>query len=79
MPDIVVTDIHLPDGSGFDLLKSLRDDPHTSRIPVVAVTADAMRTNMDMMRDAGFDSIVTKPFKVPTLIDALQTVLKAPA
>jgi signal transduction histidine kinase/ActR/RegA family two-component response regulator len=76
-PALVITDIHLSDGKGFDVLKRLRDDPETARIPVIALTADAMSANMQDMERVGFDHIVTKPFKVPELLDAVHQSLMA--
>ena len=76
-PDLVITDIHLPDGKGFDVLRGLREDDRTASIPVVALTADAMPTNMHNMELAGFDHILTKPLKIPELMKILNGVLKA--
>jgi two-component system, sensor histidine kinase and response regulator len=76
-PDLVITDIHLPDGKGFDVLRGLRNDDRTSHIPVIALTADAMPSNMHNMELAGFDHIVTKPLKIPDLMKILRATLKA--
>lgn len=76
-PDLVITDIHLPDGKGFDVLQSLRDDPSTAHIPVVALTADAMPANMGNMKREGFDHILTKPFKISDLNEILRNRLEA--
>ena len=76
-PDLVITDIHLPDGKGFDVLRGLRNDDRTSHIPVVALTADAMPSNMHNMELAGFDHILTKPLKIPDLMKILRATLKA--
>jgi two-component system sensor histidine kinase/response regulator len=76
-PDLVITDIHLPDGKGFDVLRGLREDDRTAKIPIVALTADAMPTNMHNMKLAGFDHILTKPLKIPELMKILNGVLKA--
>jgi signal transduction histidine kinase/ActR/RegA family two-component response regulator len=76
-PDIVITDIHLPDGNGFDVLRELRGDDRTARIPVIALTADAMAANMHNMQLAGFDHILTKPLKIPELMNILHVSLKA--
>jgi two-component system, sensor histidine kinase and response regulator len=77
IPDLVITDIHLPDGKGFDVLRRLREDELTSRIPVIALTADAMPSNMHSMGLAGFDHILTKPLKIPELMKILHARLKA--
>jgi signal transduction histidine kinase/CheY-like chemotaxis protein len=76
-PDLVITDIHLPDGKGFDVLRGLRNDDRTSHIPVVALTADAMPSNMHNMELAGFHHVLTKPLKIPNLMEILRATLKA--
>lgn len=76
-PDLVITDIHLPDGKGFDVLRGLREDDRTAKIPVIALTADAMPTNMRNMELAGFDHILTKPLKIPELTQILRATLQA--
>jgi signal transduction histidine kinase/CheY-like chemotaxis protein len=76
-PDLVITDIHLPDGKGFDVLRRIRNDERTSQIPVIALTADAMPSNMHNMELAGFDHILTKPLKIPDLMKILGATLKA--
>lgn len=76
-PDLVITDIHLPDGKGFDVLRGLREDARTAQIAVIALTADAMPTNMHNMRLAGFDHILTKPLKIPELMKILRTAHQA--
>jgi CheY-like chemotaxis protein len=76
-PDLVITDIHLPDGKGFDVLRGLRNDDRTSHIPVVALTADAMPSNMHNMELAGFHHVLTKPLKIPDLMEILRATLKA--
>ena len=76
-PDLVITDIHLPDGKGFDVLRGLREDDRTAKIPVIALTADAMPTNMHNMELAGFDHILTKPLKIPELMKILNGILDA--
>jgi protein-histidine pros-kinase len=76
-PDLVITDIHLPDGKGFDVLRRLREDPETAQVPVIALTADAMPTNVHNMQRVGFDYIITKPFEIPELMQILHASLKA--
>jgi len=76
-PDLVITDIHLPDGKGFDVLQGLRNDERTAHIPVIALTADAMAANMGNMERAGFDQVLTKPFKIRELMDIMRERLKA--
>jgi two-component system sensor histidine kinase/response regulator len=76
-PDLVITDIHLPDGKGFDVLRGLRHDSRTEQIPVIALTADAMSTNLHNMALAGFNHILTKPFQIQDLLNIVQARLEA--
>ena len=62
-PDLVLMDIHLPGMDGFRAVRSLREDPRTSGIPAVGLTADRIGTDeeRERAREAGFDAYVTKP------------------
>ncbi len=63
-PAVILMDIQLPDMPGDDVLARLRDDPTTSDIPVVAVTAYAMAHDRDRLIAAGFDGYISKPIDV---------------
>ena len=76
-PDLVLTDIHLPDGTGFDLLAAMRATISLAAIPVIAVTADAMETTRERIKQAGFDASYTKPFQVANVIQMIHKLLKA--
>jgi CheY-like chemotaxis protein len=76
-PDLVITDIHLPDGTGFDVIQRLRANPDTRHIPVIALTADAMPTNIHNMQRHRFDYILTKPFKISELTDIMRITRRA--
>ena len=54
-PDLVLLDMNLPDGTGYDLLRRLRADPATAHLRVVAFSADAMPSQVVKAREAGFD------------------------
>jgi len=60
-PDLVLLDMNLPDGSGYDLLRRLRADPATRALRVVALSADAMPEQVQKALAAGFDDYWTKP------------------
>jgi PAS domain S-box-containing protein len=80
-PKVILMDINLPDISGFEALKVLREDPITAHIPVVAVSANAMPRDIDKGLEAGFFQYLTKPIKVDdfmgTLNEALALAAKA--
>ena len=74
-PDLVLMDINLPGMSGLDALKEIRDDPALSGIPVVAVSAAAMKEDAQAGLDAGFLAYLSKPFDMIELLDLVRRVM----
>jgi CheY-like chemotaxis protein len=74
-PDVILMDINLPGISGIEALKILRDDPATTHIPIVALSANAMPSDIAKGLEAGFFSYLTKPIKVKEFMDALDAAL----
>ena len=74
-PEVILMDINLPDISGIEALKILRDDPATAHIPVVALSANAMPRDIEVGMKTGFFRYLTKPMKVNELMDALHAAL----
>jgi len=70
-PDLIIMDIQLPEVSGLEITKWLKDDPALKAIPVVAVTAFAMKGDEEKIREGGCEAYVAKPISV---ISFLQTV-----
>ncbi len=70
-PDLVIMDIQLNGTSGIDLTQSLKADERTARIPVLAVTAFAMRNDEQRIRAAGCDGYLPKPIQVDSFLDAV--------
>ena len=66
-PDLILMDIHLPGMDGITALRTLRADPKTSGIPVIALTASAMPSDREAILSAGFNSYETKPISVKRL------------
>ncbi len=69
-------DINLPGVSGIEALKILREDPATSHIPVVALSANAMPRDIEKGLLAGFFRYLTKPIKVQEFMDTLDVALE---
>ena len=63
-PDLILMDIQLPGMDGFAALRSLRGDPATAGLRVVAFTASVMKEDVDRIGDAGFDGYLGKPISV---------------
>jgi CheY-like chemotaxis protein len=66
LPDLVLLDLRLPDMSGLDAVRLLRSDPRTAAIPVVALTAQAMKGDEEAARSAGCVGYITKPINTRT-------------
>lgn len=75
-PDVVLLDVMMPELDGPATLRSLRDNPATSRIPVVFLTAKAMSSETERLRNLGARGVLTKPFDPVKLPDALRAVLE---
>jgi PAS domain S-box-containing protein len=75
-PDVILMDINLPGISGIQALRLLRADPVTARIPVVALSANAIPRDIEKGLAAGFFRYLTKPIKVDEFMDTLDLALK---
>ena len=76
-PDIILMDIRLPDIDGVRALGHLRSFPETRAIPVVAVTANAMKGDRERLLEAGFDEYIAKPIDVGALPEQLRRLAAA--
>ncbi len=65
-PDLILMDIHLPGMTGYEAVRRLKANPATASIPVVAITAQAMRGEEEKARAAGCDAYLTKPLDAGT-------------
>jgi two-component system cell cycle response regulator DivK len=72
-PDLILMDIQLPEISGLEVTKWLKEDPDLRRIPVVAVTAFAMKGDEEKIRQGGCEAYIAKPISV---VKFLETVAK---
>jgi PAS domain S-box-containing protein len=75
LPDVILMDINLPDISGIDALKALREDASTAHIPVVAISANAMSRDIEVGRQLGFFRYLTKPIVVEEFMTTLDLAL----
>jgi len=66
-PDLVLMDLQLPGMDGTEALRQLRNSPRTRSVPVVAVTAFAMKDDRERALNAGFDGYLEKPISVQAL------------
>jgi two-component system, cell cycle response regulator DivK len=80
-PDLIIMDIQLPEVSGLDITRWLKDDERTANIPVLAVTAFAMRTDEMLVREAGCEGYLSKPIQVRSFLKTVDDLIadEAPA
>jgi signal transduction histidine kinase/AmiR/NasT family two-component response regulator len=76
MPGVILMDINLPGINGIDVMKILRADPATAHIPIVAISANVIPSDIKKGLDAGFFRYLTKPIVVNEFMDALSVALE---
>lgn len=74
-PDLIVMDIQLPEVSGLDVTKWLKEDDSLRHIPIVAVTAFAMKGDEERIREGGCEAYVSKPISVARFLDTVRQLL----
>jgi len=74
-PDLILMDIQLPEVSGLEVTKWLKDDSDLKAIPVVAVTAFAMKGDEERIREGGCEAYLSKPISVGKFIETIRHFL----
>jgi CheY-like chemotaxis protein len=74
-PDLVLMDLQLPGIDGTEAFRQIRESPSTAAVPIVALTAFAMRADEERVRRAGFDGYLTKPISVRALPEQVRGYL----
>ena len=77
-PDLVLLDVMLPDGNGFDLLAKLRASPEFATLPIVMLTAKTELADIHNGLNLGADGYITKPYSKQQLAEVIGRVLKQP-
>ena len=71
-PDLILLDINMPKLNGYDVLRRLRQNRQFSQVPVLAVTAYAMKEDQQKVLDAGFNGYLPKPIDTGRLLNELR-------
>lgn len=74
-PDLILMDIQLPEVSGLEVTKWLKQDDDLHQIPVIAVTAFAMKGDEERIRQGGCEGYISKPISVPKFIETIKSYL----
>ncbi|WP_292051652.1 MULTISPECIES: response regulator [unclassified Brevundimonas] len=75
-PDLILMDIQLPEISGLEVTKWIKEDEELSNIPVIAVTAFAMKGDEERIRQGGCEAYISKPISVTTFLDTVRQHLE---
>jgi two-component system cell cycle response regulator DivK len=75
-PDLILMDIQLPEVSGLDVTKWLKADDELKSIPVIAVTAFAMKGDEQKIREGGCEDYISKPISVTRFLEVIDNYLK---
>jgi two-component system cell cycle response regulator DivK len=78
LPDLILMDIQLPGMDGLAATALLKKDPATTVIPIIALTAMAMKEDQEKTRSAGCDGYIAKPLRYQELYAAIDTLLSRP-
>lgn len=73
--DLILMDIHLPGMDGLSVVREMKSTDSTARIPILALTAHAMRGDKDRFLEAGCDGYISKPIDVKTFLGAIEQYL----
>ena len=75
-PDLLIMGIQLPEVSGLDITKMIKEDPDLKSIPVIAVTAFAMKGDEQKIREGGCEDYISKPISVARFIEIVRRYLE---
>lgn len=75
MPDIIFLDLGLPDLSGYELLKIIRDDMKMGSTPIIAVSGDNLPNDISRGLDAGFQGYLTKPINITRVFEIVDETI----
>jgi two-component system cell cycle response regulator DivK len=75
-PDLILMDIQLPEVSGLEVTKWIKEDDNLKSIPIIAVTAFAMKGDEEKIREGGCEAYIAKPISVATFLQTVQRFLQ---
>ena len=77
LPDLILMDLSLPGIDGWTAARELKDDPKTSHIPLMALTAHTLPGDRKRAMESGFDGYISKPIDVVNFGDSITKILQA--
>jgi len=73
-PQVVLTDLMMPEMDGLELIRRLHEEPETATVPVIVITADASEPTLRQAREAGAAEVITKPIHMSEFLERLRGV-----
>ena len=77
-PDLILMDIQLPEVSGLEVTKWIKEDDELRMIPIIAVTAFAMKGDEERIRSGGCEAYISKPISVLSFLDTVRRFIGQP-
>jgi two-component system cell cycle response regulator DivK len=74
-PDLVLMDIQLPEISGIEVIKTIKQDPNLKHIPIVAISAFAMNGDRERIMESGCETYISKPVNVGRFVEVIKEQL----
>lgn len=75
LPNLILMDIQLPGISGIDVIRSIKADPQLANIPIIAITAFAMKEDRDRIMESGCEGYLPKPISISLFLDMVSKYL----
>jgi two-component system, cell cycle response regulator DivK len=75
-PDLILMDIAMPEMNGLEATNHIRSIPHIANTPIIALTANAMQGDREMVLEAGCDGYISKPIDIDSFVDDLWQYLR---
>ena len=76
LPDLILMDIQLPELSGLEAISQIKAEPSLKSIPIIAITAFAMKGDEEKIRHSGCEGYISKPISVVKFLEAVNSFLK---
>jgi len=76
LPDLILMDIQLPEVSGLEVAKWIKDDEELAAIPIVAITAFAMKGDKERILEGGCEAYLSKPISITIFLDTIKSLVK---
>lgn len=76
IPDLILLDIHMQEMDGYEVMKHMKENPETTNIPVVLLTADAEEDSEERGIALGAVDFIRKPFEPQVLLDSIEAIWK---